>query len=99
LGEHPTQQQVLLGVKLKTGLSPVQVRPSAPQNILSEEKLQQEILSHDCCFVALGVDFEKVLKRYKLKRKGKTLKIIDKRRGLQPQSHEESIGGIARQKC
>jgi hypothetical protein len=31
LGEHPTQQQALLGVKLKTGLSPVQVRPSAPQ--------------------------------------------------------------------
>ncbi|MFX0204301.1 MAG: hypothetical protein ACFFCW_50025 [Candidatus Hodarchaeota archaeon] len=27
-----------------------------------------------------GVDFEKVLKRYKLKRKGKGLKIIDKRK-------------------
>jgi hypothetical protein len=31
--------------------------------------------------VALGVDFEQVLKRYKLKRKGKNLKIIDKRLG------------------
>ncbi len=30
--------------------------------------------------VALGVDFEKVLERYKLKRKGKGLKIIDKRK-------------------
>jgi hypothetical protein len=32
--------------------------------------------------LALGVDFEKVLKRYKLKRKGKPLKIVDKRKPL-----------------
>jgi len=30
--------------------------------------------------IALGIDFEKVLKRYKLKRKGKNLKLIDKRK-------------------
>jgi hypothetical protein len=30
--------------------------------------------------VAFGVDFDSVLKRYKLKRKGKALKVIDKRK-------------------
>ena len=30
--------------------------------------------------VALGVNFEQVLKRYKLNRKGKSLKVIDKRK-------------------
>ena len=44
--------------------------------------------------VALGVDFEKVLKRYKLKRKGKALKIIDKRNILKTKPYEESIGGM-----
>ena len=44
--------------------------------------------------VALGVDFEKVLKRYKLKRKGKNLKIIDKRKESGIALHEESMGGL-----
>ena len=44
--------------------------------------------------VALGVDFEKVLKRYKLKRKGKSLKIIDKRKIAKIVLHEESMGGL-----
>lgn len=44
--------------------------------------------------IALGVDFEKVLKRYKLTQKGKNLKIIDKRKEMKIGSHEESIGGL-----
>ena len=47
--------------------------------------------------VAFGVDFEKVLKRYKLKRKGKVLKIIDKRKELKAKRYEKSIGGMARE--
>ena len=46
--------------------------------------------------IALGVDFENVLKRYKLKKKGKNLKIIDKRKGLITAFYEKKAGGIAR---
>lgn len=49
--------------------------------------------------IAFGVDFEQVLKRYKLKRKGKNLKIIDKRLGNNiewktKRSLEQSYSGI-----
>ena len=44
--------------------------------------------------VALGVDFEQVLKRYKLKRKGKNLKIIDKRKSVKTVPYEEYMGGL-----
>lgn len=44
--------------------------------------------------VAFGVDFDNVLKRYKLKRRGKSLKIIDKRKDERTFVHEESMGGL-----
>jgi hypothetical protein len=40
----------------------------------------QAMLIHAINELALGVDFEKVLKRYRLKRKGRFLKILDKRK-------------------
>ena len=47
--------------------------------------------------VAFGVDFEKVLEHYKLKRKGKGLKIIDKRKGLKIKLYEEPMGGMVKE--
>ena len=44
--------------------------------------------------IALGVDFEKVLERYKLKRKGKNLKVIDKRKSLKTLDYAKYRGGI-----
>ena len=47
--------------------------------------------------VAFGVDIEKVLEHYKLKRKGKGLKIIDKRKGLKTKIYEKSVGGMVKE--
>ncbi|MFC1486606.1 hypothetical protein ACFLRN_02800 [Thermoproteota archaeon] len=47
--------------------------------------------------VAFGVDFDNVLKRYELKRKGKGLKIIDKRKVLKNRLYEESMGGMVKE--
>ena len=44
--------------------------------------------------IAFGVDFEKVLKKYKLKRKSRVLNVIDKRKRLTRQNHEEYVGGL-----
>jgi hypothetical protein len=44
--------------------------------------------------VALGVDFDKILKRYKLKRKGKNLKIVDKRKPVGSNIEWETKRGL-----
>jgi len=41
--------------------------------------------------LAHGVSFEKVLKRYRLNRKGKKLKIVDKRRNAISQKPPEKL--------
>ena len=47
---------------------------------IKEGYIGQAMLIHAINELALGVDFEQVLKRYKLRRKGKNLKVIDKRK-------------------
>ncbi|HUU86294.1 MAG TPA: hypothetical protein VMX17_00905 [Candidatus Glassbacteria bacterium] len=47
---------------------------------IKEGYIGQAMLIHAINELALGVDFQKVLKRYKLQRKGKSLKVIDKRK-------------------
>jgi hypothetical protein len=47
---------------------------------IKEGYIGQAMLIHAINELALGVNFEQVLKRYKLNRKGKNLKVIDKRK-------------------
>ena len=47
---------------------------------IKEGYIGQAMLIHAINELALGVDFDQVLKRYKLKKKGKNVKIIDKRK-------------------
>ena len=47
---------------------------------IKEGYIGQAMLIHAINELALGVNFEQVLKRYKLNRTGKNLKVIDKRK-------------------
>ena len=47
---------------------------------INEGYIGKAMLMNALTEVSHGVDFDQVLKRYKLKRKGKSLKVIDKRK-------------------